>query len=183
MKTLIVILAVAAAGCVGCSSTHQVQRETAVEWLPEASTQLTGTSVTAADRTGQKCKGKVMSLDQNQIQLWNGGRDTSVCLSLDSVSSINSGSNIGVVILGVFVGMAAGGQIGRMIGEGNGSEQASPSGMFPHGLVGPRMGVYAAVGAIIGGVLGGVMLGVATETHDYVIIDANPAHQKPGPRQ
>lgn len=173
-----VILAFAFAAFAGCGSTHVVQREATAAWLPEASRQLTGTGVTVADRKGKKHEGTVASLDEHQIQLMDGRRDTSVCFPLDSVLTINSGSNGGSVLLGTLVGMVTGGLVGVMIEAIIGPEPTRSSEMFPNGLGNYRGVILVAAGTTIGGVLGGVGTGLATRTHDYVIMDADSARQK-----
>lgn len=178
MQKLTLFLAFSITALVGCSSTHNVQRDAAAEWIPEASERLVGSEVTVSDRTGRVLEGKVVSLDERQIRLSNGSRDTSVCLPIDSVLSINSGSNAGSVIWGTVIGFATGGLVGAMIGAIVAPEQRSSSGMFPHGFGNLHAAVGLFIGAPVGGVLGGVIVGVNTKTHDYVIVESAETPQR-----
>ena len=179
MQKLTVCLAYSVTVLVGCSSTHNVQRDAAAEWIPEASERLVGSEVTVSDRTGRVLEGKVLSLGVRQIRLSNGPRDTSVCLPIDSVLSINSGSNAGSVIWGIVIGFATGGLVGAIIGAIAAPEQNSSSGMFfPHGLGNLHAAGGMFIGVPVGGVLGGVIVGMNTKTHDYVIVESAETPQR-----
>lgn len=164
---------------VGCSSTHNVQRDAAAEWVPEASKHLLGIGVTVTDRTGVEHEGEVIGLDERQIQLLNHSAGARISLPMDSVINFSSGSNAGSIVLGTLVGIVTGGLVGAMIGAIAAPEQRSSSGMFPHGFGNLHAAVGMFIGAPLGGVLGGVIVGVNTKTHDYVIVDSAETLQPP----
>jgi hypothetical protein len=172
MQKLTVFLAFSITVLVGCSSTHNVRTDAAAEWVPEASEHLLGIDVTVTDRTGVEHEGKVVGLDERQIQLSREEVGDLVSIQLHSAWSIRSGSNAGSIVLGTLVGIVTGGLVGAIIGAIAAPEQRSSSGMFfPHGFGNLHAAVGMFIGAPVGGVLGGVVVGVNTKTHDYVIVE------------
>ena len=157
MRKLTMLLAFSITALVGCSSTHNVQRDAATEWVPEASERLMETGVTVTVRTGEEHEGDVVKLDQNQIQLSNWNLGTEVTLPMDSVVAIESYSNAAWVVLA----SVAGGVIGGVYGS-------SPK------RNGPEFGdrISGGIGgALLGGICGAVIVGIATMTDDYMIVD------------
>jgi hypothetical protein len=121
MQKLTVFLAFSITVLVGCSSTHNVQRDAAAEWVPEASERLMETGVTVTVRTGAEHEGEVVKLDENQIQLSNRILGTEVTLPMDSIVAIQSYSNAAWVLLASVAGGAMGGAYGSSP-KRNGSE-------------------------------------------------------------
>jgi hypothetical protein len=177
MQKLTVFLAFSITVLVGCSSTHNVQKDAAAEWTPEASERLTGSSVTVTDRTLREYEGEVVTLDDRQIRLSGHTAGTSVFLPLDSVMSISSGSNAWSIVLGTLVGIVTGGLLGALIGDIAAGDPRSSLGL-PRGGGTFQAAVGMFIGAPVGGILGGVIVGVATQTHDYVIVESAETPQR-----
>jgi hypothetical protein len=180
MKTMSLALTLPLMLLIGCSTTHNVERAAASSWSREAVENLAGSDVTVMLRNGRVHEGTMVGLDAQQIILRNPTPGPEISIPMDSVRSVDNGSNTGWTILGFLGGAAAGGLTGAAIGGGSSS---SERGLFIfRNLEGMVTG--AAAGAGIGSILGAVIVGSATQRHAYYIVQttrtsAQPSEIKP----
>lgn len=168
---------------IGCSFTHNVERAAAPEWVPKASERLAGTDATVVFLTGKTYEGQVASLDERRIQLSNQTLGTNISIPIDSVMSINSGSNDWWVALGVIGGAIGGGVAGVAIGIEASKANERKSSWIEVGHAYVEGGVSGVMGGVLGVVAGSGLVGgivwMATKTHDYVIMDFGRSPQQP----